>query len=439
MMTLSSRPHPSQIQIFALAFLSTFVTSTAFILPKLLKIISTWPTEITDAIFKIGGLDRTYMFEAGLSMTNGSVKNFKWLFELWPPGIPLMNAFAIKLNLNMHLYSILFFYVVALCWSFLIYRTFVGKNLTWLQLLIGLAIFQVLLIEPFVSNNLFLDGLFNSDAIGTLLGLISLTYLIEYLINNLRNSLYKFALFASLASYFRLTWYTLFFFIVIISLVIEIRKKKTDRNVRLIAVTAILFISITFPMRIYNFVNFDTNPINWTKYGRHLVIDPWVPESEWKNTRDDGTGAYHLCALEPNFCEIVQNLKKVPFANDSEIRKITVISWLKDWPELTIFEIPYIARGYFNDPLDRTPNEKFNFNYGNLLTFVLMLLSFTFINATYRREIRWLLLLCTSNFLIPLIFFHTETRYLLPFKLLPLLFLPDIFAGLTAFLKRLKV
>jgi hypothetical protein len=439
MPTLSSRPHPSLKQIFALAFLSTFVTSTAFILPKLLKIISTWPTSISEAIPKIGGLDRTLMFQAGVSMTNGSVKSSKWIFELWPPGIPLMNASAIKLQLNMHLYSILFFYIVALVWSFLIYRTFVGNNLKWLHVFIGVGIFQVLLIEPFISNNFFLEGLFNSDALGALLGLISLTYLIDYITKEQRSSFYRFAVFASLASYFRLTWYTFFFCIVLIFVVLEVRKMKSDRNLRLIAVATILFISITFPMRVYNYVNFDTNPINWTKYGKFLVLSPWVPEEKWKNTRDDGTGAYALCALEPKFCEKVQKLETVPDVNDSEITKITIISWLKNWPQLTKFEVPYIARGYFSPALERIPNDKFNFNFGNVLSFILLLLSIRFVPPVHKREIRWLQLLCTSSFVLPLIFLHTETRYLLPLKLLPLIFVPYLLTDGGNFLKRLKL
>ena len=439
MMTLSSRPHPSHKQIFALAFLSTFVTSTAFILPKLLKIISTWPTEITEAIFKIGGLDRTLMFQAGLSMTVGSVKSSKSIFELWPPGIPLMNAFAIKLNLNMHLYAILFFYIVAFVWSFLICRTFVGKNLNWVQLLAGVGIFQVLLIEPFISNNFFLEGLFNSDALGALLGLIALTYLIDYITKEKRSLLYRFAVFASLASHFRLTWYTIFFCLALGFVVIELRKIKSDRNLRLLAVATILFIGITFPMRIYNFVNFDTNPINWTKYGKFLVLSPWVPEEKWKNTRDDGTGAYALCALEPKLCEKVQKLETVPDVNDSEIAKITIISWLKNWPQLTRFEVPYIARGYFAPALERIPGGKFNFNFGNVLSFILLLLSIRFVPPVHKREIRWLQLLCTSSFVLPLIFLHTETRYLLPLKLLPLIFVPYLLTDGGNFLKRLKL
>jgi hypothetical protein len=439
MQPLSSRPRPSHKQIFALAFLSTFVTSTAFILPKLLKIISTWPTEITDAIFKIGGLDRTLMFQAGLSMTDGSVESFKYIFDLWPAGIPLMNAFAIKLNLNMHLYSILFFYIVALAWSFLIYRTFVSKNLNWVQILIGTGIFQVLLIEPFVSNNFFLEGLFNSDALGALLGLISLTYLINYISKEKRSSFYRFAVFASLASYFRLTWYTLFFCIALAFVVIEVRKMKSDRNLRLVAVVTILFISITFPMRIYNYVNFDTNPTNWTKYGKFLVLSPWVPEEKWKGTRDDGTGAYALCALEPKFCEKVQKLETVPDINDSEITKITIISWLKNWPQLTMNEVPYIARGYFAPALERIPNDKFHFNFGNVLSFILLLLSIRFVPPNRKREMRWLQLLCSSSFVLPLIFLHTETRYLLPLKLLPLIFVPYLLTDGGNFLKRLKL
>jgi hypothetical protein len=379
------------------------------------------------------------MFQAGLSMTDGSVKSSKWIFELWPSGIPLMNASAIKLNLNMHLYSILFFYVVALVWSFLIYRTFTDKNLKWLHVFIGVGIFQVLLIEPFITNNFFLEGLFNSDALGALLGLISLTYLIDYITKEKRSSFYRFAAFASLAAYFRLTWYTIFFCIVLIFVVLEVRKIKSDRNLRLVAVATILFISITFPMRIYNFVNFDTNPINWTKYGKFLVLSPWVPEEKWRNTRDDGTGAYALCALEPKFCEEVQKLETVPDINDSEITKITIISWLKNWPQLTMNEVPYIARGYFAPALERIPNDKFHFNFGNVLSFILLLLSIRFVPPVHKRERRWLQLLCTSSFVLPLIFLHTETRYLLPLKLLPLIFVPYLLTDGGNFLKRLKL
>ena len=439
MQTLSSRPKPSQKQIFGVAILSTFVTSTSFILPKLLKIISTWPTEIIEAIPKIGGLDRTLMFQAGLSMTDGSVKSFKSIFELWPPGIPLMNASAIELDMSMHLYSILFFYIVALAWSFFAYRSFVGKNLNWLQLLIGIGIFQVLLIEPFISNNLFLEGLFNSDGLGAIFGLISLTYLIDYITKEKRSSFYRFAIFASLASYFRLTWYTLFFCLVLIFVVIEIRKIKSDRNLRLVAVATILFISITFPMRIYNFVNFDTHPINWTKYGKFVVLSPWVPKEKWKDTRDDGTGAHALCTLEPTLCELAQKLGQFPNPNISEVTKITIISWLKNWPQLTMFEIPYIARGYFAPALERIPNDKFHFDFGNILTFILLLLSIRFIPPDRKRQIRWLQILCASSFVLPLIFLHTETRYLLPLKLLPLIFVPYVVIESGSFLKRLKL
>ena len=436
MLTYFRQSLPSKKQIFSLAFISTLITVTTLILPKLLKITSVWPSGIVQAIPKIGGLDRTIMFEAGTSMTDGSIKSFQWVFELWPPGIPLMNSIAINLNLSMQAYAILFFYTVAIIWAFLMYRTLAGKNLSWIQVAIALAVFLALLTEPFVANNLFLDGLFNSDALGALLGLVSLTYLLDFFNSKSKTALYKFAALASFAAYFRLTWYTLFFVLLVFLIALQTSKKEF---LKVTAIALLIFIGISTPMRIYNLVNFETNPINWTKYGKFMVLSPWVPEEKWKNTRDDGTGAYALCALEPEFCEKVQVLQEVPDVNDSEITKITLISWLKNWPQLTKIEIPYIARGYFSSPVDRIPNGAFNFNFGNVLTFVLLLLSLSFVPSNLRREVRWLQFLCCSSFVLPLILLHTEARYLLPLKLLPLIFLPYLMNGLFNFLNRLKL
>lgn len=397
-----------------------------YIVPALSSIPGT-PLQASDFF---GGADRGSYLRASLALLNGDVLSQRWVFDIWPPGIPLINALFLNFNQDIRQLGYIYFLIEGTLWVMLFFKLIrLSQNKKFLSSTI-ILFSSLLLLNKDIIYRVFLQPLFNADSIGNLLGLIGLIYWLNYLRHATKIELYKAIFIWTLASYFRLTWYTFIFATILVVLLVNLKsgfKKNLKDTSKQILISLLIVIILTLPWRLFAFSKLDINPLKWTQFQAVILLEQWYPKSVWKDTWIANTGAYPLCILDQETCSKVENLRETKgYIANSQIYKLTIKTWITKFPQLVNYEVPYIIRGWLSPPENFTPDTKLHFTFYNILSLIgWLFIVLKFISDRYVRLKYWIPLLAfLSVHVFFLIFFHTENRYLFVYSFLPFILIP---------------
>ena len=375
-----------------------------------------------------------------LDSVNALPPEENWIINFWPPGMLVLEALILRFLQNDLYFGVVLGVLTAFAWgSFLGYVAGLVHKLFGKLLAILLLVF-VISVGP-IPNWILNDGLFYADGFGTLFFLVGITFLIlsqreNYVYSRKLSHGILAGISFAISAYFRATYINILYALLATGLacLAVFVTWKISRNGRqhftqikhaiesaaiFFIATAAMFICVN-PWMTYKEEVMGTR--EWSIVGDSFIGGMWVERDEmpWF-LREGGIG--WACKIDPEKCAELAELKLTQPTLDITHKQLSeaILVALKHPGEYVLDRGKFIGiawislgYGYLADVL----NHPFSaLNLVGLIGFFVILIK--------RFARSWPLLLSItaiySTVLIPLLIGHLEIRYLLPFKLLPLL------------------
>jgi len=362
------------------------------------------------------------------------------VFSLWPPGMVVLEALILRLLQNDFYFGVALGALTAFAWGgFLGYVACVVHKLYGKLLAILLLVF-VVSVGP-IPNWILSDGLFYADGFGALFFLIGITLLIlSQRENYVQSRKLSYGILAgisfALSAYFRAVFINVLYMLLatclaclVVFVTLKIRRNgrwyltKIKQAIEAAAIfgiaTAAMFICVNPWMTFKEEV---MGARQWSVVGDGFISGMWVDRNEQVGFLSEG-GIGWACEIDPEKCVELNKLKATQPTLDITHKQLTeaILVALKNPGEYILDRGKFIGKawislgyGYLKDVL----NHPFSaVDLVGLIGFFVILIK--------RFARSWPLLLSISaiyvTVLVPLLIGHIEIRYLLPFKLLPLL------------------
>jgi hypothetical protein len=362
------------------------------------------------------------------------------VINFWPPGMFVLEALILRFLQNDFYFGVALGALTALAWGSLLGYVGIVVHKLYGKLLAILLLVFVVSVGP-IPNWILNDGLFYADGFGTLFFLTGLIFLIlsqreDYALSRrLSNGILAGTSF-SLSAYFRATYINVLYVLLatgltclLVFVAVKISrngrrnftqiKHATEAATILFMATAAMFICVN-PWMDYKEEVWGGR--SWSSVGQLFIGGMWVDRDEQAEFLSSG-GIGWACEIDPEKCAELNELKATQPTLDITDKQLSeaILVALKNPLEYTLDRGKYIGTawislgyGYLADVLNHP------FSALNLVGFI------GFFMILVKRFARsWPLLLSISAIylalLAPLLIGHLEIRYLLPFKLLPLL------------------
>lgn len=392
---------------------------------------------------KFGGSDAGSYLSAAISVDlNNSLdpETTQWVIAFWPPGMLVLEALILRFLQNDLYFGVVLGALTALAWGCLLGYVGIVVHKLFGKLLAILLLVFVVSVGP-IPNWILDDGLFYADGFGTLFFLAALTFLfLSQKENYVRSRKLSYGVLAgisfALSAYFRATFINALYVLLatgiaclVIFILLKIRrnscqhltqiKHSIEAAVVFFIAAAAMFICVD-PWMTYKEEIRGTR--EWSVVGDSFIGGMWVDRDEQPSFLSSG-GIGWACEIDPDKCAELNDLKLTQPTLDITHKQLSeaMLVALKNPGEYILdrgkfIGTAWISLGYgslanvLNHPLSAL-------NLVGLVGFFVILI---------KRFVRgWPLLLSVSaiylTLLIPLLIGHLEIRYLLPFKLLPLL------------------
>jgi hypothetical protein len=364
-----------------------------------------------------------------------------WIINLWPPGMLVLEALILRFLQNDFYFGVVLGVLTAFAWgSFLGYLACLVHKL-YGKLLAILLLVLVVSVGP-IHDWILNYGLFYADGFGALFLLVGITFFI--LTHGQKISLSRklslgvlagisFALSAYFrASYINILYALLATALVCLAVLVVLRVSRNSEGYSLQIKRAIessaVFVTATFAMFICvnPWMSYVENEVrgtrDWSVVGDNFIDGMWVERGEMPGFLSEG-GIGWACKIDSDKCSELTELKLAQPTLDITHMQLSeaILVALKNPVEYALDRGKFIGIAWSSSELGQM-GDVFNhplsaFNLVGLLGFFVILV---------KRFARcWPLFVSITTIyltlLIPLLIGHIEIRYLLPFKILPLL------------------
>jgi hypothetical protein len=382
-----------------------------------------------------------------------SVSSLSWDIQhaitYWPPGMLVLEALILRFLQNDLYFGVVLGVFTAIAWgSFLGYVAGLVHKLFGKILAILLLVFVVSVgpIHDWILNY----GLFYADGFGTLFSLVGITFLIlsqreDYVHSRKLSYGILAGISFAISAYFRATYINILYALLatglaclVVFVTLKIRRNGRQHLTQIkhaIESAAVFFIATAAMFICVNpwmtFKEEIRGTREWSVVGDLFISGMWVERDEQVSfVRDGGIG--WACKIDPDKCAELAELKLTQPTLDITHKQLSeaILVALKNPGEYVLDRGKFIGIAWISSEIGQIwlPPELgrnlnvFNHSFSALNLFGLI----GFFVILIKRSARsWPLLLSItaiySTLLIPLLIGHLEIRYLLPFKLLPLL------------------
>jgi hypothetical protein len=373
-----------------------------------------------------------------------------WIINFWPPGMLVLEALILRFLQNDLYFGVVLGVFTAFGWgSFLGYIAGLVHKLHGKLLAILLLVFVVSVgpIHDWILNY----GLFYADGFGTLFLLVGITFLIlshreNYVLSRKLSHGVLAGISFAISAYFRATYINILYALLatgiaclLVFVILKIRRngrRHLTQIMHAIESAAIFFIAAVAMFICVNpWMTYVESEISgtreWSAVGDSFINGMWVDRDEmpWF-LREGGIG--WACKIDPEKCAELSKLRLTQPNLDITHKQLSeaILVALKNPGEYALDRGKFIGIAWISSELGQIwlpPELGRNLNVFNYPFSVLNLVGLIgfFVILIKRFTSSWPLLLSItaiySILLIPLLIGHLEIRYLLPFKLLPLL------------------
>jgi hypothetical protein len=383
-----------------------------------------------------GGGDRRYFIEAGFDLAAfNKVRNeFFWIYQLWPPGMSILNGLIFKFT-----QVSLFTFVHSVLASALLSYFFINvvQFAKIIRVKIGSLIFILTFyLTSFSRNWFFTDLMFYSDLIGTMLVLIAICKILIYLKSDraIIKSLsmgFSIGMIIFAAAFMRSPYIVIIQLITVtylIAIVLEsvrlltlgVRRYKL-RKIQLsnliflttIIVTASQFSNIWIDFREKNM---PIGNADWSVAQSRSFISPWVPQKQLPSLARSG-GAGWACEIDKIKCEffsIREGVNEESYSGlsvtNEEYRKETLrvilnnpITYLQN--RFDIFQKVYTSKAGLSTENPKSMSEA-------IISFILLFLFIFYSLFQFKKDYTYVTIhVVMLSLLAPYFIFHLEPRY----------------------------
>ena len=370
-----------------------------------------------------------------------------WIIMNWPPGMLVLEALILRFLQNDLYFGVVLGVFTAFAWgSFLGYSAGLVHKLFGKVLAILLLVF-VVSVGP-IHDSILGYGLFYADGFGTLFLLVGITFLI---LSQRENYVYSQKLSYGVVSgisfaisaYFRATYINILYALLatgLTCLVVFVSWKISRNGVRQLTqikhaiesagvffiATAAMFICVnpwmTVPPDLREYGDTIRDTREWSVVGDSFIGGMWIEREEQVFFLRDG-GIGWACEIDPEKCAELIELNLTQPTLDITHKQLTeaILVAFKNPGEYVLDRGKFIGIAWISSEIGQNLN---GFNHPFSALNLVGLIGF-FVILIKRFTISWPLLISItaiySTLLIPLLIGHIEIRYLLSFKLLPLL------------------
>ncbi len=393
-----------------------------------------------------GGGDRRYYLEAGLDLAayNKIRQEYYWIYQLWPPGMSILNGLIFKVTQSNNLITFAHSVIASSLLSYFFINVYRFAQI--IQIKIGTLVFIVAFYaQSFSRDWFFTDLMFYADSIGTLLVLTAFCKILIYLNSNrvfLKSLEEGFSIGTILCAaalmrspyiiILQLITYTCLFVIVfesvrLFSLGIQKSRNRKHQLSNLILVSTIVIVSTLFSNMWLDFreKNMAIGNSDWTATQSTSIISPWVPQNQMAGFIREG-GAGWACKIDNIKCtefSVRENVNKESYSGQNvaieeyqlETMKVILnnpIAYLQD--RIQMFKKVWRAEAGLDIKMRESA-------YVSNILFALLFIFVSYILLQVKTDYAYIIILVIVFSLIaPYLIFHIEVRYFFVLKLMSL-------------------
>jgi len=383
----------------------------------------------------LAGLDAGSYLQGAISLHDSSFRNSanQFIWQLWPPGLPLYEALLIFV-FGLGAKPLVLLSVTAA----LLLAT--STMLLWIESIklrrkrFSLILLLVLLLSSVVQGWLLDQGIMYAEGIFVFLLILSSISLARFESTGKTRFFYESSFLVGLAAYFRAVGFTCIEVIFLAALlvsgigfVLKFRKPHPARRVLRLALDLFKYggvaFAVTLPWSLFRASWLKLNPVQWVITGDSTWKLAWqsdadLDKSGWGITKGIDNWACHLDQIK---CKILSTTKNPQYFSDS-IRVIFrhPIEFL--WMRATAFWDYWTLNGrWLYPPQNRLPVA---FAYFEGSVFLLLVIAALFLLLTSLTRYPYFSIITLSLILgstLPLFVFHLESRYFIPLKILAII------------------
>lgn len=383
----------------------------------------------------LAGLDAGSYLQGAISLHDSSFRNSvnQFIWELWPPGLPLYEALLILVFGLGAKPLILLSVTDALLLAG-------STSLLWIESIklerkrFSLILLSVLLLSSVVQGWLLDQGIMYAEGIFVFFLILSSISLARFENTKKTRFFYESSFLVGLAAYFRAVGFTCIEVIVLASLlvggigfVLKVRKTHSAKQVLRLALDLFKYgcvaFAVTLPWSLFRASWLKLNPVQWVITGDSTWKLAWqsdrdLDKSGWGITRGIDNWACHLDQIK---CKILSTTKNPQYFSDG-IRVIFrhPIKFL--CMRATAFWDYWTLNGrWLYPPQNRLP---VGFAYFEGLVFLLLVIAALFLLLTSLTRYPYFSIITLSLIFgstLPLFVFHLESRYFIPLKILAII------------------
>ncbi len=392
-----------------------------------------------DVINCYGGMDIASYVRGAFSLRDNGLNAFGSLgFGTWPPGFSALELFLINIEMLPLPMSLLL--ITYTCWSFVLYNFYLLLRGATKDRSILIAIFApvILLFVPFVYDFYLWNGLLMSEPISTALFFIAIVYLWRLILWGEVIPVSKTLLIGLMVAFsiyiraqFDLIFWALcvgFFVIFCVSLLImRLGLGDIDVNGRILKLSKVIFFifivvqGATFPYKVY---------MSLKGNGLGMANVSYIFESVWKSDdqlRQNGAGFFvdgggnSMCIVAHDKCNEFEQRRIIGESIAIKEYKSAAFSVvLFSFSDFIEFKSHYFWRAWQINSYEDPNTQKWTVIFNFILAFILLILmAFRVLFSPRQGSLEAFLLLTFfwgSTIFCWLV--HFEARYLLPFKLI---------------------